>query len=507
LTRVFYLSVPIFGKKTHFLKKFVLFFKKFNIFNLSMILFSPRFAFITAMFCGSLLFSCTPKIDPPPFPLSSSGLSSEEVLCLFGGICTYVASEDCSAIQGQIVQSCPEESSSSGGVNPPPYSSSSGTYSSGSRSSSSRGGLSSSSLSSNTGLCLYSAVCLSITAEDCSTIGGQIVQSCPAASSSSGGVSPPPSSSSSGSECVGSGSYCNYGGCAEWSSDGWSCARHINGYLNEGGCYPMPTEDNCQTGTLVSVCPANATPPTANYCKIQSSSSSVTQSSSSKVPSSSSVALVVSSSSSVAQSGLCAGFVSGTTREHYGKDKPQFCDERDGKKYVYVQIGTQTWMAENLYYNASGSKCGNGSYSGALSDDNSATCDIYGRLYNWETAKKACPSGWHFPSKTEWDVLASYVQNDKSCTSCIAKHLNSASGWNGGGNGLDSYGFSALPGGTGSQAGRFGDGGYDGLWWSIGDDGTAFRRHVGYNCRTDVCWGTYKEDAWLDLYSVRCLRN
>jgi len=50
----------------------------------------------------------------------------------------------------------------------------------------------------------------------------------------------------------------------------------------------------------------------------------------------------------------CIGFTDGTTRQHYGKSKAQFCDSRDGKKYVYVTIGIQTWMAENWNGNGNG---------------------------------------------------------------------------------------------------------------------------------------------------------
>jgi uncharacterized protein (TIGR02145 family) len=136
-----------------------------------------------------------------------------------------------------------------------------------------------------------------------------------------------------------------------------------------------------------------------------------------------------------------------------------FIDPRDGKTYKTVKIGSQTWMAENLNYNASGSECyGN----------NPASCEKYGRLYDWAAALEACPSGWHLPSDSEWGALVAAAGGPGTA----GKKLKAKKGWNEGGNGTDRLGFSALPGGLGySDNGfsSFSNAGSNGTWWSASE--------------------------------------
>jgi len=217
--------------------------------------------------------------------------------------------------------------------------------------------------------------------------------------------------------------------------------------------------------------------------------------------------------------------VEGTEREHYGKRKAQFCDARDGKKYVYVSIGEQVWMAENLNYNASGSKCYNNSET---------NCTTYGRLYDWATAmaldvscntttcpvsenyKGICPDGWHLPSNAEWGALMQFVNpscsltGDENCANAGTK-LKAASIWSSVSKGTDAYYFAALPGGElaygGVYSGRFTGIERYGYWWSsseseYGPEHVATLRMGGeddYVMRAN----SYKSG----VYSVRCLQN
>jgi len=169
-----------------------------------------------------------------------------------------------------------------------------------------------------------------------------------------------------------------------------------------------------------------------------------------------------------------------------------FTDSRDGKKYKMVKIGNQTWMAENLNYNASGSKC----YK-----NNESNCQKYGRLYNWSTAKSACPSGWHLPSGDELNTLANFAGG----YDVAGEKLKATSGWDKNGNGTDDYGFSALPGGGSGSNGDFASPGDIGYWWSVseGNNRLAYNLRILYEYESlfkDVSDKSY-------LFSVRCIKD
>ena len=162
-------------------------------------------------------------------------------------------------------------------------------------------------------------------------------------------------------------------------------------------------------------------------------------------------------------------------------------DDDGGGSVKTVKIGNQVWMAKNLNNNVSGSKC---------YEDKSANCDKYGRLYSWDMAKTACPSGWHLPSDAEWDVLVNYVGG----SSTAGTKLKAKSGWDNNGNGTDDFSFSALPGGKFN--GSFGG------WWTAKEEDLIFTSAAIYRYMGSS--GAYVSSAGIDkraLYSVRCIQD
>jgi len=198
-----------------------------------------------------------------------------------------------------------------------------------------------------------------------------------------------------------------------------------------------------------------------------------------------------------------------------------FEDERDGKNYRYVTIGSQVWMAENLNYsnNETIGYCYNMPYPSKQDNEN---CTTYGRLYMWGEAKNnspsssenpsgvqgICPDGWHLPSTAEWKMLIRALGDEYSAIGgeyVATIKLKATNGWSNDGNGTDYYGFSALPGGyRDPENGRFYDVGDYGVWWTSAESGSSYGYRVAMSYDNKI-YITYAFS--MVGYSVRCVQN
>ena len=257
------------------------------------------------------------------------------------------------------------------------------------------------------------------------------------------------------------------------------------------------------------------------------SSSSVASSSSAKSSSSAVSSSSVESSSSIEK--LVWQYLNPAIS--YG----EIIDDRDGQVYKTVEIGSQTWMAENLNYDYN--------YRTAHSYCYADSCSKYGRLYTWSatvdsaavfsTAGKGCgchasrspsggivrgvcPVGWHVPSLSEFQTLISYVGGYR----VAGANLKSTSGWKSNsqyvGNGSDSYGFSALPAGVYTDAityhvYRFYDVGNFAFFWTTSKGScVADRLRLGWADDSSNLSNISTTDERADMYSarsVRCLKD
>jgi uncharacterized protein (TIGR02145 family) len=228
------------------------------------------------------------------------------------------------------------------------------------------------------------------------------------------------------------------------------------------------------------------------------------------------LALAIAFTSTACDSGGGGGGGGGGSNIEYGSLQYQ------GLTYKTVKIDKRTWMAENLNYNTSSSKCYN---------NEPANCNKYGRLYNWATAKIVCPVGWHLPSEEEWEALYHFADGSEECNDfyyCESKYLKAKSGWNDydtscdeigynckgvmqSGNGTDKFGFAALPGGStvfrgdgmgGGSYSAFGGAGDYGYWWSSSE----YDSYAVYLKIDKKRLGFYdlNKSAWL---SVRCIQD
>lgn len=177
-----------------------------------------------------------------------------------------------------------------------------------------------------------------------------------------------------------------------------------------------------------------------------------------------------------------------------------------GRDYLYVQIGNQLWLAENLDYkfNYNGSTLPIGSGGSPTTpaawyyDNNEASYGIDGTykcglLYNWyavdylESNKATLlPEDWHIPSDTEWDTLATEIGGSSIAGTKLKSTDNSViqgfpSNWNG----TDDYEFNAIP--AGNYSGSFSNIGSDSIFWTsvASSYSKSYGRYLGTGTRLD----------------------
>jgi uncharacterized protein (TIGR02145 family) len=208
----------------------------------------------------------------------------------------------------------------------------------------------------------------------------------------------------------------------------------------------------------------------------------------------------------------------------------------DGNMYNTVQIGNQCWMQSNLKVSRfrngdsiltgfSNSDWYNLFYTPAYSIYNNDAQNeiIFGKLYNHVSvrdSREICPTGWHVPTDTEWNVLVKFLDSgsDTSCNNCIQSQIAGGalkstsilpiqSGWMPPNTGAtNSSGFFGTPGGMrDGHTGTFNDLRNVAFWW------TSSTSYAGHPARVVVhnAANFYKGGNFHGLYgfSVRCLRD
>ena len=161
-------------------------------------------------------------------------------------------------------------------------------------------------------------------------------------------------------------------------------------------------------------------------------------------------------------------------------DSKEFFDSRDGRVYKLLNFAGKVWLVGNLSYTDK-------ELSFARCYDNSRSCEEFGRLYDYGSAKKACPSGSRLPTQGEWEQVLKVVGAKGSIK-------------------LKSYdGFAALDAGYYQKAvdAYFYKGEIAG-WW-VGDSEENGNAKVFNMFRNDPL--IISKENVNDAYSVRCVKE
>lgn len=166
-----------------------------------------------------------------------------------------------------------------------------------------------------------------------------------------------------------------------------------------------------------------------------------------------------------------------------------------GTKYSSERMADgKRWMTNNLDANTMPSYC---------YDDSEMNCRRYGRLYTWESARRACQSlgpGWRLPTDDEWRQLAKHyggVSEDSDDRGKAAYKALLAEG---------SSGFNALLGGGRSEDGKYARLEAHGFYWTTSEIDAASGWFYNFG-RGGLALHRQSGGEKQSAFSVRCVRE
>ena len=187
----------------------------------------------------------------------------------------------------------------------------------------------------------------------------------------------------------------------------------------------------------------------------------------------------------------------------------------DGNSYHTVLVGKQCWLKENL--RATHGRDGK-TLNYYVPNGNSANVQTYGYLYEWRSAKSACPKGWHLPTVEDWEQLEDQVVLlGMSCgdglQKQVAKAVASEKGWQSSSDACavghnqqsnNASGFSVLPAGLYNYE-HYNNFGYKANFWSAKEYDAAY----AYSCGISYDNASLKRflDSKASGFSVRCVKD
>ncbi|MDR3666791.1 MAG: FISUMP domain-containing protein, partial [Ignavibacteriaceae bacterium] len=181
-----------------------------------------------------------------------------------------------------------------------------------------------------------------------------------------------------------------------------------------------------------------------------------------------------------------------------------------GKTYHTVQIGNQCWLKENLnagvMINGASEQMNNGIIEKYCYINDSANCNIYGGLYQWNEAMQygrtpgaqgICPDGWHIPTIDEFATLIAEVQEDGNSLKSVINRVDET--------GTNTSDFSALMSGCRRYNGEFDDVDNATYFWYSTEKG-ALKASDMFLISNNGKIYEYNNDKLLG-FSIRCIKN